>query len=326
MPAEAAQSGSTAPPSPPRAVPPDPAASGLRPLCLGLLLVFGPIAVLVGVHTASGSAPLAAAVALGASPALQLAAERRWPRHAWPPASGAQRAREVFMGVAYGTVLGVGVTVGLWAGVIALRGALGIELAVGGAVWTQALLLVVLADFLDYFRHRHEHESSGLFWRVHSVHHSIRRFSLLDGLALHPLETVFTYTSYGLVAGVLGLSFDALFLGFALALIVMGAQHTNTETTLGRLSNVLAHADGHRWHHDIALESGRNVNYANVFALWDRLWGSFYAPRPFDGEYGITPFRDDYPRGLVEQALLALPARYEAAERAARRPDAPAPG
>ena len=28
-----------------------------------------------------------------------------------------------------------------------------------------------------------------------SVHHSIRSFSLLSGLALHPLETVFTYAS-----------------------------------------------------------------------------------------------------------------------------------
>jgi sterol desaturase/sphingolipid hydroxylase (fatty acid hydroxylase superfamily) len=98
----------------------------------------------------------------------------------------------------------------------------------------------------------------------------------------------------------------------------MGAQHTNTDTSLGWLSSVLAHTDGHRWHHDIALESGRNVNYANVLSLWDHLWGSFYAPRDFDGEYGIRPFRDAYPKGLVEQALIVLPGRYAAAEALAR--------
>ena len=61
------------------------------------------------------------------------------------------------------------------------------------------------------------------------------------------------------------------------------------------------------------------MNYANVFSLWDRLWGSFYAPRDFDGEYGITPFRDAYPEGLLEQALIVVPGRYARAEASARR-------
>ena len=287
-------------------------------LGVGFALVFGPIALLAGLHWGTGSVVAASIAALSASTTLQLCAERLWPRRRLPPRSPRQLWIEIFQGGVYGTLLGVGVTFGLWWLVGQLRSALGIELSLGGGLWAQALLLVVVADFLDYFRHRHEHESTGPFWRVHSVHHSIRSFSLLSGLALHPLETVFTYASYGLVAGVLGLPFDAMLIGFTLALIVMGAQHTNTATTLGPLSSVLAHADTHRWHHDIALESGRNVNYANVLALWDLLWGSYHAPREFDGRYGIAPFWDDYPKGLVEQALIVLPARYAAAEAAAR--------
>ena len=285
---------------------------------VGLGLVFGPIVPLVAVFAWTGSAVWGAVAALSLSPALQLWAERVRPRHALPPHSREQLRVEIVQGVVYGSVLGVGVTFGLWWLVGHLRFALGVDVAVGGGVWAQALLLVVVADFFDYFRHRHEHESSGLFWRVHSVHHSIRSFSLLTGLCLHPLETVFTYASYGVVAGALGLPFDAMLIGFTLALIAMGAQHTNTDTSLGWLSYVLAHADGHRWHHDMALESGRNVNYANVFTLWDLLWRSYYAPRDFDGEYGITPFRDAFPKGLLAQALLVLPGRYAAAEAAAR--------
>jgi sterol desaturase/sphingolipid hydroxylase (fatty acid hydroxylase superfamily) len=225
---------------------------------------------------------------------------------------------EIFQGIAYGSLLGVGVVFGIWWAVMGIRAALGIEVVLGGGTWVQATVLVVVADFFDYFRHRHEHESQGIFWRVHSVHHSIRDFSLLSGLALHPLETVFTYASYGLVAGVLGVPFDAMVLGFAIALIVMGAQHTNTDTSLGWLSSILAHADVHRWHHDIALESGRNVNYANVLSVWDHLWGSFYAPRDFDGQYGIRPFVDAYPTGLVDQLLLVVPGRYARAESLAK--------
>ena len=70
--------------------------------------------------------------------------------------------------IAVGSMLGVSVIFGLWWAVQSLRASMGIELAVAGSVWTQAAVLVVVADFIDYFRHRHEHESSGLFWRVRS--------------------------------------------------------------------------------------------------------------------------------------------------------------
>ncbi len=276
------------------------------------MLVFGPIALLVAVHVATDSAVLASVLALSFSPGLQMLAERLRPARPLAPRSVHQIAVEAFQGIVYGTVFGFGTAFGLWWLVLELRNAIGIEATLGGSPWIPALALIVLADFLDYFRHRHEHESNGLMWRVHSVHHSIRQFSLLAGLALHPLEAVFTYASYGLVAGTLGVTFESMLLGLTLALLVMGAQHTNTPTSLGGLSRVLAHADGHRWHHDIALGAGRNVNYANVLSLWDLLWGSFHAPRPFDGEYGIEPFRDAYPKDLIGQARMAIPSCYEA--------------
>lgn len=290
-------------------------------VALGSLLVFGPIAVLVTLYEATGSAGWAVALALTTSPLLQVLAESRWPLDPPRAHTRGELRVEVFQGVVYGGLLGVGVVIGLWWSLVAAREALQVDWRLAGNVWLQALVLVVVADFFDYFRHRHEHETNGLFWRVHSVHHSIRDFSLLSGLALHPLEVVFTYVSYGVVAGLLGCSLDALLLGFALALIVMGAQHTNVPSSLGPLSRVLAHVDGHRWHHDIALESGHNVNYANVFSLWDRLWGTDYMPRDFDGEYGITPFRDAFPQGLLAQARLVVPRRYAEAEAAARNPD-----
>lgn len=285
---------------------------------LGLVLVFAPTATLVAVQGATESAVLASVAALTLSSTLQLAAERLWPVRALRPRSGHQLAVEAFQGIVYGTFLGVGTILGIAWLVSQAKGALGLDLVVGGPVWFQALTLVVVADFLDYFRHRHEHESDGLFWRVHSVHHSIRDFSLLSGLALHPLETFFTFSSYGLVAGMLGLTLDGTILGFTLAMIAMGVQHTNTPTRLGWLSNVLAHADGHRWHHDMALSAGRNVNYANVFSVWDRLWGTFRPALPFDGEYGIEPFRDAYPKDLVGQAWMAFASYYARAESRAR--------
>ena len=284
---------------------------------LGLALLVVPGLALFTVHAISGSAPVAAAVALSSSSSIQLVAERIWPARPLAPHTAAQLAVEAFQGIVYGLVLGVGTILVVAALVSAAKRMLDLTFALALPIWGQALVLVVASDFLDYFRHRHEHESNGIFWRVHSVHHSIREFSLLSGLAIHPLEPVFTFASYGLVAGLLGLSFDATILGFTIAMIAMGAQHANTCSRLGWLSNVIAHIDGHRWHHDMALSAGRNVNYANVFSLWDRLWGTFQPALPFDGEYGIEPFRDAYPRGLVGQARMGLATEYTRRERSA---------
>lgn len=279
-------------------------------IALGLTLLCAPALVLFAVHTNSGSAIPAAVAALSLSSTIQLVGERFWPARPLATHSGKRLAVEAFQGIVYGVVLGVGTIFAGAALVSAGKRALGISFALDLSIWGQALILVVVADFLDYFRHRHEHESDGLFWRVHSVHHSIREFSLLAGLAVHPLEAVFTFASYGFVAGLLGLSSEATVLGFTIAMIAMGAQHANTFSRLGWLSNVIAHIDGHRWHHDMALTAGRNVNYANVFSLWDRLWGTFQPARPFDGEYGIEPFRDAYPTDLVGQAKMALASEY----------------
>ena len=286
---------------------------------LGWLLLFAPAGVLFAVESASGSAALAAVSALSLSSTIQLVAERFWPARPLAPHAPAQMAVEAFEGMVYGMVLGVGTIFAGAALVSAAKQALGLSFALALPVWGQALVLVIVADFLDYFRHRHEHESDGLFWRVHSVHHSIREFSLVAGLAVHPLEPVFTFVSYGFVAGLLGLSTDATILGFTIAMIAMGAQHANTFSRLGWLSNVVAHIDGHRWHHDMALSAGRNVNYANVFSAWDHLWGTFQPARPFDGEYGIEPFRDAYPKDLVGHAKMALAAEYARRERALDR-------
>lgn len=284
-------------------------------LGLGLLLVPG--LALFTVHAISGSAPIAAAVALSSSSSIQLVAERIWPARPLAPHPASQLAVEAFQGIVYGLVLGVGTILVVASLVSAAKQGLGLTFALSLPIWGQALVLVVASDFLDYFRHRHEHESNGIFWRVHSVHHSIREFSLLSGLAIHPLEPVFTFASYGLVAGLLGLSFDATILGFTIAMIAMGAQHANTCSRISWLSNVIAHIDGHRWHHDMALSQGRNVNYANVLSLWDRLWGTFQPALPFGGEYGIEPFRDAYPSDLVGQARMGLAAEYARRERAA---------
>ena len=68
----------------------------------------------------------------------------------------------------------------------------------------QVLIVLLLGDLVDFVRHWSEHQSAGILWRIHSVHHSIRYFTTYTGARLHPLEPLLVYSGYGL-GGVDGL-------------------------------------------------------------------------------------------------------------------------
>ena len=53
----------------------------------------------------------------------------------------------------------------------------------------QAVVLVVVADFLAYWRHRAEHT---WFWRVHVVHHAPRELHAANSIG-HPVQALFSF-------------------------------------------------------------------------------------------------------------------------------------
>src|SRR5437870_4543771 len=54
-------------------------------------------------------------------------------------------------------------------------------------IWIQAVLMVLVVDFLRYWLHRAAHENDTL-WRLHSVHHSVEQLYWLNTARFHPLE------------------------------------------------------------------------------------------------------------------------------------------
>ena len=58
----------------------------------------------------------------------------------------------------------------------------------------------------------------------------------------------------------------------------------------------------HRWHHASAV---RDTNFANTFAVWDWLFGTFHMPEgALPDNYGIED--EAMPEGLVPQLLYPL--------------------
>ena len=176
----------------------------------------------------------------------------------------------------------------------------------GWPAGVQILLAVVVLDFFAYWRHRLQHETGdSIWWRIHSVHHSIDFLDGLRGARGHPLENIVVHGPGAFVVGMLGGPLWVSCAAIACITPILAPQHVNTDLRRGAVNYVLVGPEAHRWHHH--QNSAQAKNYANVFAVWDLLFGTFNLPRPFDGRVGLEHL-PDFPRSRTRQALLVFPA------------------
>ncbi len=213
----------------------------------------------------------------------------------------------------------VGVTLGFQA-LEALKGWAGIEFSLpslwpvapteesvaGALLWSIPVFFV--ADFLIYSYHRSAHQNGeGLRWRVHSVHHSIPRFTLSLGSRAHPVETIITFSFVGIAGALLGVGGASTTCAAVVILFIMSAHHIDCDTHLGPLGWLLVTTDVHRWHHNI--DSEDSGNYGLLFQIWDRLLGTHHRPEQFAGRIGVEDFEPYFPSSQVDRLLLPIPSR-----------------
>jgi len=159
------------------------------------------------------------------------------------------------------------------------------------------LLALALVDFVLYWVHRAQHRFEWL-WRTHAWHHSTELLYWFSGFRTSFLHSLF----YNLVqTGVPMLVFRLTPLettcAFAIGLFIQFWQHTNLRPEIGALRHVVITPQYHRIHH--AASAFRDQNFAFVFPIWDRLFGTQIDP---------AAVREDFALGLgkpVERSRLA---------------------
>lgn len=143
--------------------------------------------------------------------------------------------------------------------------------------------LMVLVDLVFYFFHRFSHMCSFL-WAGHVVHHEVEEFNLTVALRRSVMQE-FTIISVYLPFAVLGFSPGAFFLIFAAHNLYQFLIHTSylpEFRTFGLLFNT-------PYHHEIHHARNRcyiDKNFAGVFIIWDKLFGTF-AERTETPQIGI---------------------------------------
>jgi sterol desaturase/sphingolipid hydroxylase (fatty acid hydroxylase superfamily) len=136
----------------------------------------------------------------------------------------------------------------------------------------QVVVAVVVADAGITLIHYASHKVSAL-WRLHAVHHSIKRLYGLNGLLEHPLNAAFEMLGVVPLI-VLGLPTRVAAVLALCAAVQLILQHSNADYFVGPLRYVLALNESHRFHH-LRGQSDGNVNFGLFTLIWDHMLGTF---------------------------------------------------
>jgi alkylglycerol monooxygenase len=168
-----------------------------------------------------------------------------------------------------------------------------------------ALVAFVAMDFIYYWWHRASHRLNFL-WAAHVVHHQSEDFNLAVALRQGVL-TPLTASPFAFPLALLGIPPLIYVAAASLNTLYQFWIHTELVKSLGPFEKVLNTPSHHRVHH------ARNPryldrNYAAVFIVWDRLFGTF-VPEGERPQYGITrPLRSFNPLWAQVQPFAELAA------------------
>lgn len=196
----------------------------------------------------------------------------------------------------------------------------------GVPLWASVVIGVVVLDYSSYLAHWLMHKVPNL-WRVHRVHHSDPIVDVTTAYRQHPFEGMVRFLFTIAPAWALGLPAEAVAVYRLLSASNALLEHTNIKLWQPMdtaISILLVTPNMHKVHHSRE-QKETDSNYGNIFALYDRLFGSFTpTSRATAVTYGLDGF--DHAELQTFRALLRLPFQPESPEATDRRQGIASPG
>ena len=161
--------------------------------------------------------------------------------------------------------------------------------------WVKLGLSVALYDITAYWIHRATHKIP-LLWRFHRVHHSDTTMDASTVFRFHPLEILLVFGIGNiLTAALFGTDVLSMALYYFILYLFFFFEHANLtypkwlNTTLGLL---FVMPDQHRVHHQQD-QFYTDSNFADIFILWDRLFGTYKEMPVAQMKYGLKEFDEE---------------------------------
>ena len=154
--------------------------------------------------------------------------------------------------------------------------------------WWSFIAVFVLYDFVYYWKHRFAHRMRW-FWAEHITHHSSTHYNL---------TTALRQPWFGPFTGLIVLGWPMVLLGFHPAFIFFAGGinlvyqfwiHTEAIDRMPRWFEAVMNTPSHHRVHHATNPRYLDRNYAGVFIIWDKIFGSFEAEdRAEPCTYGIV--------------------------------------
>ncbi|MEO0468034.1 MAG: sterol desaturase family protein [Bacteroidota bacterium] len=145
------------------------------------------------------------------------------------------------------------------------------------SVWVYVVAFVLI-DFAAYWSHRFNHVVN-IFWNRHIVHHSSEEFNLACALRQSISGFVKIYFFLYIPLAFIGVPESVINITAPLHLFAQFWYHTRLIGKMGFLEHILVTPSHHRVHHAINPEY-IDKNYAAIFIVWDKWFGTFQEELP----------------------------------------------
>jgi sterol desaturase/sphingolipid hydroxylase (fatty acid hydroxylase superfamily) len=163
---------------------------------------------------------------------------------------------------------------------------------------------ILALDFSAYVAHVALHKLP-VAWRFHRVHHSEDEVDVTTAFRQHPAETIWRILWQLPAIVLLALPPWVVVVYVTISSLNAQLEHANIrlQESLDRILRLLfVTPNMHKTHHSRA-QHETDSNYANIFSIWDRMFGTYTRDVDFARlRYGLD---EHQPHGLRE--LLAMP-------------------
>ena len=176
-------------------------------------------------------------------------------------------------------------------------------------LWVKIIVGVMLLDFIGaWLVHWVEHKVKWM-WKFHLIHHTDTTVDVTTGLRHHPGETVFRIFFTILGVFLIGVPIGIVMLYQSLSVLFAHITHANINMPRKvdrAISYVFVTPNMHKVHHHYT-QPLTDTNYGNIFAIWDRIFGTYaYVEDPKSLKYGIDTHMDPEENDRIGN-LLKIP-------------------
>lgn len=176
-----------------------------------------------------------------------------------------------------------------------------------GPLWLRVSIGVVALDFFAWIAHVLLHKIP-LAWRFHRIHHSDEEVNVTTAFRQHPGETVWRvlWQLPAIVLFAIPMEIVVVYLTISAANAQLEHANVRLREPLDRFLRLFfVTPNMHKVHHSRRQEE-TDSNYANIFSIWDRIFGTYTRRIDFAKlRYGLDDVDERDARGL--RGLLAMP-------------------